>query len=128
MLLRCSIPSQHFLLAGNVVQFVQFRCTLAVIAQEVHSSKHGTFEDSLEMKSVTSRLLGTVRDLETHLASVGPSNFSRLGFEVISACNGDCRRMQNDSERYSGLVESDEDTLTLVSMDLCSPGVVNCVE
>lgn len=103
-------------------------CTLAAIAHEVHSSKHGTSEDSLEMKSLTSRLLWAVRDLETHIASVGPSDFSRLGFEVISACNGDCRRMWNHSERYSGLIESDEDTLTLVSMDLCSLGIGNCVE
>ena len=86
-------PFTALSLAGNVVQFVQFGCTLAAKAHEVYSSKSGSSEESLEIESVTSRLLGTVRDLENHLAVVGPSSFpdslsksSRRLLEIADAC------------------------------------------
>ena len=86
-------PLTALSLAGNVVQFVQFGCTLAAKAHEVYSSDSGTSEESLEMESVTSRLLGTVHDLESHLASVGSSTFpdtisksSRRLLEIADAC------------------------------------------
>lgn len=47
-------PLTALSLAGNVVQFVQFGCTLAAKAHEVYSFKSGTAEESLEMESVTS--------------------------------------------------------------------------
>ena len=86
-------PFTALSLAGNVVQFVQFGCTLAAKAHEVHSSSSGTSEENLEMESVTSRLLETVHEIDNHLASVGPSTFpdsvsrsSRRLLEIADAC------------------------------------------
>lgn len=86
-------PFTALSLAGNVVQFVQFGCTLAAKAHAIYSSDSGASDENLEMESVTSRLLGTVHDLENHLASVGPSNFpesvsksSRRLLEIADAC------------------------------------------
>ena len=86
-------PFTTLSLAGNVVQFVQFGCTLAAKAHDVYSSKSGAAEENLEMENVTSRLLGTVHDLEAHLSSVSPSNFpdsisksSRRLLEIADAC------------------------------------------
>ncbi|CAD6570296.1 MAG: hypothetical protein ASARMPRED_003641 [Alectoria sarmentosa] len=86
-------PLTALSLAGNVVQFVQFGCTLAAKAHEVYSSNSGTSEESLEMESVTSRLLGIVHDIESHLASVHPSTSpdsisksSRRLLEIADAC------------------------------------------
>lgn len=86
-------PLTALSLAGNDVQFVQFGCTLAAKAQEVYSSNSGPSEESLEMERVTSRLLGTVHDLDNHLASVDPSTFpdsisksSRRLLEIADAC------------------------------------------
>lgn len=86
-------PLTALSLAGNVVQFVQFGCTLAAKAHEVYLSKSGTSEETLEMESVTSRLLGTVYDLDVQLASVGsstsPDSMSRSSrrlLEIADAC------------------------------------------
>lgn len=86
-------PLTALSLAGNVVQFVQFGCTLAAKAHEIYSSDSGTSEESLEMEDVTSRLLGTVHDLDNHLASVDSSTFpdsvsksSRRLLEIADAC------------------------------------------
>ena len=86
-------PFTALSLAGNVVQFVQFGCTLAAKAHDVYSSKSGALEENLEMENVTSRLLGTVHDLEAHLSSVSPSRFpdsvsksSRRLLEIADAC------------------------------------------
>ena len=86
-------PFTALSLAGNVVQFVQFGCTLAAKAHDVYSSKSGTSEENLDMENVTSRLLATVHDLENHLASVDPSTFqdsisksSRRLLEIADAC------------------------------------------
>ena len=86
-------PFTALSLAGNFVQFVQFGCTLAAKAHEVYSSKSGASEETLEMESVTTRLLGSVHDLDNHLASVGPSNdpdsvskSSRRLLEIADAC------------------------------------------
>ena len=86
-------PFTALSLAGNVVQFVQFGCTLAAKAHEVHSSTSGTSEETLEMESVTSRLLETVHEIDNHLASMGPSTFpdsisksSRRLLEIADAC------------------------------------------
>lgn len=69
-------PLTALSLSGNVVHFVQFGCKLAARAYEVYSSKPGTSEENLEMEGVISRLVRTVHDLESRLASVGPSTFS----------------------------------------------------
>lgn len=86
-------PFTALSLAGNVVQFVQFGCTLAAKAHEIHSSNSGTSEENLEMESVTSRLLETVHEIDNHLASLGPSIFpdsisksSRRLLEIADAC------------------------------------------
>ena len=86
-------PFTALSLAGNVVQFVQFGCTLAAKAHQLYSSNNGISDEGLEMESVTSRLLGTVHDLESHLNSVGPSAFpdsvsksSRRLLEIADAC------------------------------------------
>ena len=57
-------------LAGNVVQSVQFGCTLTAKAPEVYSSTSGTSEENLEMESVTSRLLKAVQELESNQAGI----------------------------------------------------------
>ena len=86
-------PFTAIALTGNVVQFVQFGCTLAAKAHAVNSSNSGTSEETLEMENVTSRLLGTVQEIDSHLASMGTSNFpdsvsksSRRLLEIAETC------------------------------------------
>lgn len=86
-------PFTALSLTGNVVQFVQFGCSLAAKAYEVYSSNRVISDEGLGMESVTSRLLGIVHDLENHLDTVGPfafpdsvSKLSRRLLEIADAC------------------------------------------
>ena len=93
-------------LASNGVQLVQFGCTLAAKAQEVHLSNPGTSEETLEMETVTPRLLGTVHGIDNHLVFNGAFYFSRVDFKVISTFTGDCRRLLMVAEDSLGRLDA----------------------
>ena len=84
-------PFTALSLAGNVVQFVQFGCQLAAKAHNIYSSTSSASEESLEIESVTTRLLGTVHELSSHLDSgeVKEDSISRSSkrlLEIAKAC------------------------------------------
>ena len=86
-------PFTALSLAGNVVQFVQFGCQLAAQAHDIYSSNSGVSEKNLEIDSVTTRLLGTVHELSSHLgsgdATSSPYPVSRSSkrlIEIAEAC------------------------------------------
>ena len=86
-------PFTALSVAGNVVQFVHFGCHLAATAHDVYSVSAGASEENLELETVTTRLLGTVRDLDDHLRSLNDSNppgsiskSSKRLLEIANAC------------------------------------------
>lgn len=86
-------PFTALSLAGNVVQFVQLACNLTAKAHDVYSSTSGVSEEDLEMETVTTRLLGTVQELDTHLNTVdraishaSTSKSSKRLSEIANAC------------------------------------------
>ena len=86
-------PLTALALAGNVVQFVQFSCNVTAKARDVYKSNSGVTEENLEMETLTTRLLGTVRELDEHLQSVEQTSmhkshsksFQRL-LEIARTC------------------------------------------
>jgi len=86
-------PFTALSLAGNVVQFVQFGYQLAAKAHDLYSSTSGASEENLEIETVTTRLLGTVHELGSHLNSGdwaasrdSVSRSSRRLLEIAEVC------------------------------------------
>lgn len=86
-------PFTALSLAGNVVQFVQLGCKLTAEAHDVYNSASGASEENMEVETVITRLLGTVRELEDYLESVdrttsrgSASKSSKRLIEIAKAC------------------------------------------
>ena len=82
-------PLSAISLAGNVVQFVQFSCTIVDKAHQLYRSKDGALPDTLETETVTKRLLQTIEELDDGCKKVASSpktsTESRL-VEIAEAC------------------------------------------
>ena len=86
-------PFTALSLAGNVVQFVQLGCKLTAEAHDVYTSVSGASEENIEMETVTTRLTGTVQELDDHLEAVdrttsfgSVSKSSKRLIEIANAC------------------------------------------
>lgn len=92
-------PFTALSLAGNVVQFVELGCNLAAKAHDVYTSPSGASKESLEMEAVTTRLLGTVHDLDEHLNALDrtttPESVSVSTQRLIEIANA-CRLIAKD--------------------------------
>ncbi|KAL8835402.1 MAG: hypothetical protein Q9170_003330 [Blastenia crenularia] len=82
-------PLTAIALAGNVVQFVQFGCTLVANTHEIYKSPSGALEQDLETEAVTNRILESIEELDDgrEKASYGKKTSSeRRLVEIAEAC------------------------------------------
>ena len=90
-------PLTALSLAGNVVQFIQFGCSLAATAHDVHTSNAGGSKENLEMEAVTSRLLQSVEDLESdHARAVSQTDVKTPTERRLLEISESCTMVAND--------------------------------